>query len=103
MFWDHDAKWCVHEAGGTEIDFRFSNPHTGFGHFTEGISSLKQVTGCDHHDVQQYIVGECSPPGLSHRYLVGYGRPPCCAISTHSAYLGHLPRICTTLQRDATS
>ena len=59
MFWDHDAKWCVHEVGGTKIDFRFSilQPHTGFHHFTEGISSLKQVTGRDHRDVQRYIVG----------------------------------------------
>ena len=59
MFWDHDAKWCVHKVGGTEIDFRFSilQPHTGFRHFTEGISSLKQVTGNDHRDVQRYIVG----------------------------------------------
>ena len=29
----------------------------GFRHFTKGISSLKQVTGCEHHDVQRYIVG----------------------------------------------
>ena len=59
MFWDHNAKWCVHKVGGTEIDFHFSilQPHTGFRHFTEGISSLKQVTGRDHRDVQRYIVG----------------------------------------------
>ena len=29
----------------------------GFRHFTEGISSLKQVTGREHHDVQRYTVG----------------------------------------------
>ena len=59
MFWDHDAKWCIHEVGGTKIDFRFSilQHHTGFHHFTEGISSLKQVTSRDQHDVQRYIVG----------------------------------------------
>ena len=59
MFWDHDAKWCIQAVGGTEIDFRFSTlqPHVGFRHFAEGISSLKQVTGREHRDVQRYIVG----------------------------------------------
>ena len=59
MFWDHDARWCIHTVGATEIDFRFSilQPHVGFHHFPEGISSLKQVTGCEHCDVQCHIVG----------------------------------------------
>ena len=58
MFWDHDAKWCIHAVGQAEIDFRFSVLHslTGFRHFTEGISHLKQVTGRDHRDMQRYIV-----------------------------------------------
>jgi Plavaka transposase len=32
MFWDHDAKWCIHTVGAEEIDFRFSvlQPHTSF-------------------------------------------------------------------------
>lgn len=59
MFWDHDIKWCIQAVGATEIDFRFSilQPHVGFRHFTEGISSLKQVTGREHRDLQRYIVG----------------------------------------------
>ena len=58
MFWDHDAKWCIRVVGGAEIDFRFSvlHPHTGFRHFKEGISKLKQVTGHEHHDIQRYII-----------------------------------------------
>jgi len=58
QFWDHDAKWCINAVGSAEIDFRFSvlHPHTAFRHFKEGISSLKQVTGRDHRDVQRYIV-----------------------------------------------
>ena len=46
-FGDHDAKWCINVLGSAEIDFRFSvlQPVTGFRHFKEGISSLKQVTG----------------------------------------------------------
>lgn len=57
-FWDHDAKWCINAVGGAEIDFRFSVllPHTGLRHFKEGISSLKQVTGREHRDVQRYII-----------------------------------------------
>ncbi|KAF8189057.1 hypothetical protein BJ912DRAFT_850916 [Pholiota molesta] len=58
QFWDHDAKWCINALTGPEIDFRFSvlHPHTAFRHFKEGISSLKQVTGREHRDVQRYIV-----------------------------------------------
>lgn len=57
-FWDHDAKWCIHALGGPEINFRFSvlHPRTGYQHFKEGISSLKQVTGRDHRDIQRFIV-----------------------------------------------
>ena len=59
MFWDHNAKWCIHEVGSIEIDFRFSvlQPHVGYRHFTEGISNLKQVTGREHCNIQRYIVG----------------------------------------------
>jgi hypothetical protein len=57
-FWDHDAKWCINAVGSGEIDFRFSvlQSHTGFRHFNEGISKLKQVTGREHRDIQRYIV-----------------------------------------------
>ena len=57
-FWDHDAKWCINTVGAAELDFRFSvlHPHVGFRHFKEGISSLKQVTGREHREVQRYIV-----------------------------------------------
>ena len=49
-FWDHDCKWCINALGPEEIDFRFLvlQPVTGFHHFKEGISSLKQVTGQTH-------------------------------------------------------
>lgn len=58
MFWDHDARWCIHAVSGAEIDFRFSilHPHTGFRQFNEGISRLKQVTGREHRDIQRYLV-----------------------------------------------
>jgi hypothetical protein len=58
QFWDHDVKWCIYAVGKPEFDFRFAvlHPQTGFRHFKEGISSLKQVTGREHRDVQRYIV-----------------------------------------------
>ena len=58
QFWDHDIKWCIHVVGAAEIDFCFTilHPHTGFQHFSEGISSLKQVTGREHRDIERYII-----------------------------------------------
>jgi hypothetical protein len=58
QFWDHDVKWCMNAVGKPEFDFRFAILHsqTGFRHFKEGISKLKQVTGREHRDVQRYIV-----------------------------------------------
>ena len=58
-FWDHDLKWCIRALGEKEIDFRFSllQPCGGFRHFSAGISKLKQVTGREHRNLQQYILG----------------------------------------------
>ncbi|KAJ4492500.1 hypothetical protein C8R41DRAFT_919803 [Lentinula lateritia] len=58
MFWDHDAKWAIQAVGASHIDFRFSihQPTVGYRHFQEGISSLKQVTGRTHRDIQRYLI-----------------------------------------------
>ncbi|KAF9455600.1 hypothetical protein BDZ94DRAFT_1362207, partial [Collybia nuda] len=71
MFWDHDAKWCIHAVGSREIDFRFSvlHPHTAYRHFREGVSALKQVTGREHRDLQRYIVG-VTAGAVSKQFLV---------------------------------
>lgn len=71
MFWDHDAKWCIHAVGSSEIDFCFSllHPRTGFRHFNEGISRLKQVTGRDHRDVQRYIIAVIAG-AVSKKFLI---------------------------------
>jgi hypothetical protein len=71
QFWDHDVKWCIHMLGEAEIDFRFSvlHSHSGYRHFKEGISSLKQVTGREQRDIQRYIIvviADAVPP----RFLV---------------------------------
>ena len=69
MFWDHDAKWCINVVGAAEIDFRFSVLHnrTGYRHFGDGISKLKQVTGREQRDIQRYIivvVADAAPPSF---------------------------------------
>ncbi|KAJ3803581.1 hypothetical protein F5876DRAFT_84979 [Lentinula aff. lateritia] len=58
MFWDHNAKWAIQAVGASHIDFRFSihQPTVGYRHFQEGISSLKQVTGRTHRDIQRYLI-----------------------------------------------
>ena len=52
-------KWCITAVRVAELDFHFSLLQTAVGYhaFADGISTLKQVTGCDHHVVQRYIVG----------------------------------------------
>jgi hypothetical protein len=52
------VKWCIYMLGAAEIDFRFSvlHNHSGYRHFKEGISSLKQVTGREQRDIQRYII-----------------------------------------------
>jgi hypothetical protein len=59
QFWDHDVKWAIRTIGADELDFRFSTlqPIVGFKHFKDGVSTLKQVTGRTHRDVERYIVG----------------------------------------------
>ena len=71
QFWDHDTKWCIYMLGAAEIDFRFSVLHkrSGYRHFKEGISGLKQVTGREQRDIQRYIIvviADAVPP----RFLV---------------------------------
>ncbi|PPQ93557.1 hypothetical protein CVT25_005582, partial [Psilocybe cyanescens] len=58
QFWDHDVKWCINAVGAAELDFRFSvlQPRTGYRHFKEGISALKQVTGREHRNIERYVV-----------------------------------------------
>ncbi|KAG1773720.1 hypothetical protein EV702DRAFT_1243118 [Suillus placidus] len=55
-FWDHDTQWLILAVGESEIDFRFSilQRTTGYWHFREGISKLKQVTVC----------ADAAPPGV---------------------------------------
>ncbi|KAG6372406.1 hypothetical protein JVT61DRAFT_7879 [Boletus reticuloceps] len=56
--WDHDKQWCISAVGEDEFDYHFSLLQTlvGYRSFPDGISKLKQVTGCDHRSIQQYIL-----------------------------------------------
>jgi hypothetical protein len=58
QFWDHDAKWAIRAVGAEEFDFRLTTiqPITGFKHFKDGVSTLKQVTGRTHRELERYIV-----------------------------------------------
>jgi len=57
-FWDHDVKWTIRAVGDRELDLRFSliQPRNGYRQFSSGISSLKQVTGREHRDIQRYLL-----------------------------------------------
>ena len=71
QFWDHDVKWCIQVLSGTEIDFWFSvlQPCTGYRHFAEGITNLKQVTGQEHHNIEQYLIGIITG-AVPHSFLI---------------------------------
>ena len=52
-------KWSIHAIGADELNFCFSTlqPIVGFKHFKDGVSTLKQVTGRIHRDIERYIIG----------------------------------------------
>ena len=52
-------KWSIRAVGADELNFHFSTlqPIVGFKHFKDGVSTLKQVTGRIHRDIERYIVG----------------------------------------------
>ena len=52
-FWDLDVKWCIQAVGSKEINFRFQ-----FFPITQAFdnSKLKQVTGCEHCNIECYTV-----------------------------------------------
>ena len=51
--WDHDVQWCIEVVTPPEINYRFSllQMTTGYHAFDDGISQMKQVTGCDHRAI----------------------------------------------------
>ncbi|KAF9782579.1 hypothetical protein BJ322DRAFT_1157393 [Thelephora terrestris] len=70
-FWDHDVKWVIRAVGDLELDLRFTliQPRNGYRHFSSGISSLKQVTGREHRDIQRYLLA-LIPPNTDERFVL---------------------------------
>ncbi|KAG2153432.1 uncharacterized protein EDB93DRAFT_1082497 [Suillus bovinus] len=71
QFYDHNVQWCLVVLGAVEFDFQISilQPVTGYRHFSNDISKLKQVTGRVHRDIQCYIVG-LIVGAAPHRFVV---------------------------------
>ena len=71
FFWDHDMKWALQAAGDLELDRRFSllQPCNGYRHFSSGVSSLKQVTGREHRDIQRYLLA-LLPDTIDDRFVL---------------------------------
>ncbi|KAE9385659.1 hypothetical protein BT96DRAFT_1006846 [Gymnopus androsaceus JB14] len=86
MFFDHDLKWCIEAVGAPELNFCFSllQPRVGFRRFPDGVSTLKQVTGKTHRDLQRSLIPLIAG-AVSSRFLAGLhaltdfrysGKPP---------------------------
>ncbi|KAF9786516.1 hypothetical protein BJ322DRAFT_981624, partial [Thelephora terrestris] len=67
----HDVKWILRAIGDVELDRRFAllQLRSGYRHFPSGISLLKQVTGCEHRDIQRSL--GTSPHLLTSGYILG--------------------------------
>jgi len=70
-FWDHDVKWAIRAVGDRALDLHFSlvQPRNGYRQFSSGISSLKQVTGREHRDIQRYLLA-LIPDGIDDRFVL---------------------------------
>ncbi|KAH8999792.1 hypothetical protein EDB86DRAFT_3063873 [Lactarius hatsudake] len=58
FFYDHPLQWCINAISALEFDSRFKSlhPHVGFRHFGNSVTHVKQMTGCEHRDIQRSIV-----------------------------------------------
>ncbi|KAI6118588.1 hypothetical protein EV401DRAFT_2057589 [Pisolithus croceorrhizus] len=56
-FFDHVLKWCKWVLGKDELDacYRCQHKYVGTHHFT-GISCVKQMTRCEHHNIQHTTI-----------------------------------------------
>ena len=64
-------KWAIRAAGDVELDLRYSliQPHGGYRQFSSGVSSLKQVTGREHRDIQRYLLA-LMPEDVDERFIL---------------------------------
>ncbi|KAI6104982.1 hypothetical protein EDD16DRAFT_1714340 [Pisolithus croceorrhizus] len=97
--WDHDVEWCISVTGAAELDLCFSIIQTSVGYwaFSDGISRLKQVTACDQHAVQHYIIAAVAG-SVPHKFLIAI-----CTLLDF-CYLAQVPSFATqSLEKVASS
>jgi hypothetical protein len=59
FFFDHPINWSINIMGGAELDRRLSvlQPRVGVRHWANGVSTLKQLTGREHRDLEKLLPG----------------------------------------------
>lgn len=58
FYFDHCVKWMLNIGERKEVDARLAalQPRVGGKHFRNGISTLKQITGREHRDLQKVMI-----------------------------------------------
>ncbi|KAF7980145.1 hypothetical protein HWV62_39591 [Athelia sp. TMB] len=58
FFFDHVVQWSINMVTGPELDRRLAclQPLVGVRHWPHGVSTLKQLTGREHRDLEKLIV-----------------------------------------------
>ncbi|KAG1832346.1 hypothetical protein F4604DRAFT_1606038 [Suillus subluteus] len=59
FYFDHVINWSINIMGGAELDRRLSalQPRVGVRHWANGVSTLKQLTGREHRDLEKLLPG----------------------------------------------
>ena len=57
FYFNHCLQWVINIIGGQELDHRLTalQPRTGTRHWSNGVSTLKQCTGREHHDLEKLL------------------------------------------------
>lgn len=58
LFFNHILAWCKEVVSKDELNahYKAHHKHIGMCNFISGISHVKQMTGCEHHNIQYSIV-----------------------------------------------
>jgi hypothetical protein len=68
FFFDHPLKWIINIIGGDELNWHMAalQPQLCVWHWRNGISTLKQCTGCEHHNLQKILIAVIMNVVLDH-------------------------------------